>query len=88
MSLKIFLKLKKICKKVDYCDPFVPKITSQKHEYTRIPLDYELFKDYDCILILTDHTMFNFSVIQKGTKLIFDTRGVYQNIKSDKIGLL
>jgi len=40
---------------------------------------------YDCVVILTDHSAYDFKQIAREAKLVFDTRGCTNNIKSDNI---
>jgi len=39
----------------------------------------------DCVVIITDHTDFDYELIYDKAKLIVDTRNAYRNRKSDKI---
>ena len=40
---------------------------------------------YDCVLIATDHTSVNYTLIKNSAKLIYDLRNVYKNFNSKKI---
>ncbi len=83
-SLKIFEKLRN--KKgfiVEACDPYIDKFIIKKRLFKTIKVkDY---KKYDCVIILTDHTKFDYEKINRDAKLIFDTRGVYKDKKNKKI---
>ena len=73
---------------VSYCDPYVPilnKTNLNSHKMKSIKLNYKSFKKYDCVIIVTNHKLFNFDKVKKYSKLIIDTRGIYKNQKSKKI---
>ena len=40
--------------------------------------------DFDCSVITTDHEIFDYDLIYKKSKLIFDTRNVMKNKKTNK----
>ena len=37
-------------------------------------------KKFDFVILLTDHDIYNYKFIANNAKLIFDTRGIYNNI--------
>lgn len=66
--------------KVNYSDPYLKKFpTMRKHSFNlaSIEITEESLAMYDCVLIATDHDAFDYLFIQKYSKLIIDTRGVY-----------
>ena len=72
----------------DYNDPYIPKIkTTRKYKQfagkKSIPL--ENINQYDCVVILTDHTTYDFKAIADKSKIIVDTRNACGNIKSNKV---
>ena len=72
----------------DYNDPYIPKIkpTRKYKQFAgkkSIPL--ENINQYDCVVILTDHTCYDFKAIADQSKIIVDTRNACGNIKSNKI---
>ncbi len=81
------LEEKKI--KTDYFDPYISKLRSgRKYKYSKksINLSSTKIKKYLATLIITDHDCVNYGKIFKHSKLIFDTRSVFKNIKkSEKI---
>ena len=83
-SLKIFEKLisKKNCS-LDVYDPYIKSFRIKNKIYKTIKV--KNFKNYDCVILLTDHSSFNYKKILKESKLIFDTRGIYKNEKNKKI---
>ena len=72
----------------DYNDPYIPKIkpTRKYKQFAgkkSIPL--ENINQYDCVVILTDHTSYDFKAIADQSKIIVDTRNACGNIKSNKV---
>ena len=84
-SIKIIeiLKDKYNCK-IDYNDPYVPKIKIGKNTFNNKNLNYQMLKKYDAVMILTNHTVYNKDLILKNSKKIIDTRGSFKK-KSYKI---
>lgn len=67
---------------VNYSDPFVPifpKMRKYFFELSSVAITHEKLIDYDCVVIATNHDLFDYQFIQKHSKLIIDTRGVYLN---------
>ena len=74
----IFEKLYQLGVKVDYSDPYFPKMPmTRKYNFKKDSVDIsdEIIKSYDLVLISTDHDQFDYDLIQKNAKLIVDTRG-------------
>ena len=83
-ALRIFEKLKdRKNTTIDLCDPYVKVLNCKNINYQTI--NVRSFKSYDSVILLTDHSSFNYKKILKQSKLIFDTRGVYKDISNKKI---
>ena len=76
-AVKIIELLNKIgFKDIHYVDPFVEKICVGDKIYNNFK-DYEKkISQFDCCVITTDHSTFNYELISKNANLIFDTRNV------------
>jgi UDP-N-acetyl-D-glucosamine dehydrogenase len=87
-SLKLITLLQKKGAKIDYNDPHVPK-TIKLREYdlrmSSVPLTEKNLKKYDCVLISTDHSAYDYAFIVKHSRLIVDTRNATGKIRSNKI---
>jgi UDP-N-acetyl-D-glucosamine dehydrogenase len=71
---------------VEYSDPHVnvfPKIREHKFNLTSIHLTAETISTYDLLLLVTDHTKFDYELLQQHAKIIVDTRGVYLKQKNN-----
>jgi len=71
--------------KISYFDPYVPKIKIDGKRLKSVKLNSSLLKRIDCVVIVTDHSFVNYKEIRKDSKIIFDTRNVYSNIKAKNI---
>lgn len=88
------LEIMKILKKkniyFDFYDPLINKIDDMRHypEFKGIEsinLNKISLKKYHGIILLTDHTKFNYNKLFNNYSLIIDTRNKLNNYKSDKI---
>ena len=71
---------------VAYNDPYFPKVGRGRHydlNMTNTPL--ENLAKYDAVLIVTDHTSYNFPEIVEQSQLVVDTRNATKGIVSTKI---
>ena len=79
-------KLRKKGALVSYSDPYVP-IFPKTHDYffdlSSLDITPNNIAIFDCILIATNHDVFDYDLIQENAKLIVDTRGVYRQTESN-----
>jgi UDP-N-acetyl-D-glucosamine dehydrogenase len=62
---------------VSYNDPHVGKLPSMRHHSLRMdsqPLSPEFLAEQDCVLIVTDHSAYDWDLIVENTRLVVDTR--------------
>jgi len=67
---------------VEYTDPHVPvfpKMRGHHFDLQSVALTPKAVKAYDALLLATDHSQFDYAMLQQHAKLIIDTRGVYQD---------
>lgn len=87
-SLKLITLLQGKGAKVGYNDPHVAK-THKMRDYdlrmSSVPLTEKNLSKYDCVLISTDHSAYDYAFIVKHSKLIIDTRNATGKIRSGKI---
>ncbi len=60
--------------RVSYHDPHVPAFSEDGQEFRSVPLDPETVASADCIMIVTDHSSVDYSMIRRNAKLVVDTR--------------
>jgi UDP-N-acetyl-D-glucosamine dehydrogenase len=71
---------------VDYNDPYFPKVGRGRHydlNMTCTPLDR--LADYDAVVIVTDHTSYDYAAIVAQSRLVVDARNATKGIQSPKI---
>ena len=70
--------------RVTYSDPYVPELNSDSLKLRSEPLD-EVVPRADCLVIITDHSAFDYARILDRAQLIVDTRNALKGFTSDKI---
>lgn len=66
---------------ISYSDPHVPKFPKMREhcfDLSSVALTPETIRQYDCVVLVTDHDKFDYDMILKNANLIVDTRGVYR----------
>jgi len=70
---------------ITYSDPHVPVLPAMRHHSIRLtsePLTEDFLAAQDCVLIVTDHSAFNYEWIVRHSRLVVDTRNATANITS------
>jgi len=65
---------------VDYVDPFVPAIEIAGRQLVAVEIGDDMLGNYDCVLILTDHSSIDYHAIVRSASLILDTRGATRGL--------
>ncbi len=86
-SLELIRILKEKGAKVDYNDPFIPAAVIHKtgHRMRSTGLDAANIKKYDCVLISTNHSSYDYRWIAANSRLVVDTRNAMAGIKGKNI---
>jgi len=85
-SLTVIELLRAQGAEVLYNDPYFPSVGRGRHynlNMTSTPL--ERIGDYDCVLIMTDHSDYDYKDIVKQSQLVVDSRNATKGIRSEKI---
>ena len=85
-SLTIIEELQGRGAEVAYNDPYFPRVgRGRKYnlQMTCAPLDN--LQQYDCVLIVTDHSDYDYQKIVNESQLVVDTRNATKGIKSEKV---
>lgn len=67
---------------VEYSDPNVPVFPEMReHDFdlSSVELTRETIASYDVVLLLTDHSEFDYEMIRESARLIIDTRGKFRD---------
>jgi UDP-N-acetyl-D-glucosamine dehydrogenase len=71
---------------VSYNDPFFPSVgRGRKYNLNMESQPLENLSSYDCILIVTDHTSYDYPRIVTEAQLVVDSRNATRGIVSDKV---
>src|SRR5271163_1246279 len=85
-SLTIIELLQKEGAVVSYHDPYFPFIgRGRKYDLQMKRSELEKLGDYDCVVIVTDHSDYDYGRIVGEAQLIVDTRNATKGIKSPKV---
>jgi UDP-N-acetyl-D-glucosamine dehydrogenase len=60
--------------RVAYSDPHVPCFSENGHEYRSVPLSQQSVGAADCVMIVTDHSDFDYPMVARAARLVVDTR--------------
>jgi UDP-N-acetyl-D-glucosamine dehydrogenase len=85
-SLTIIELLQKHGAQVFYNDPYFPKVGRGRHynlNMTCTPLDK--LEQFDCVMIVTDHSDYDYQRIVRESKLVVDTRNATKGITAPNI---
>ena len=85
-SLTIIELLQKEGAQVSYHDPYFPFIgKGRKYDLQMKCASLENLGQYDCVLIVTDHSDYDYPRIVNESQLVVDTRNATKGLQSDKI---
>jgi UDP-N-acetyl-D-glucosamine dehydrogenase len=85
-ALTIIELLQKEGARVSYHDPYFPSIgKGRKYDLQMKRSNLEKLGDYDCVVIVTDHSDYDYHRIVGDSQLVVDTRNATKGIKSSKV---
>jgi UDP-N-acetyl-D-glucosamine dehydrogenase len=85
-SLTIIELLQKQGAEVRYNDPYFPFVgKGRKYDLQMENTPLENLGQYDCVVIVTDHSDYDYKLIAEQAQLVVDTRNATRGIKSQKI---
>lgn len=80
-ALKLIDLLKKEEAQVEYYDPYIPAYLYKGKTYRGIEeINPQVLQQYDLVVIATAHKSYNLEMIQKNSKMIFDTRNAMKSV--------
>jgi UDP-N-acetyl-D-glucosamine dehydrogenase len=87
-SLKLLELLSARGAVLDYNDPYFPALHKMRHydfsNMTSVELSPERLASYDCVLIATDHSSYDYEAIVRNSKLVVDTRNATRHVKQHR----
>jgi UDP-N-acetyl-D-glucosamine dehydrogenase len=88
-AMKIMDLLKQEGAEVSYNDPHIPRCAGMRHyphfDLTSTPLNERTLQESDLVLLVTDHSAYDYTWIASQARLIVDTRNAFKGIKGDHI---
>jgi UDP-N-acetyl-D-glucosamine dehydrogenase len=85
-SLTIIELLQKQGAEVSYNDPFLPFVgRGRKYDLQMKSVSLDNLGQYDCVLIVTDHSAYDYTRLVREAQLVVDTRNATKGIQSPNI---
>jgi UDP-N-acetyl-D-glucosamine dehydrogenase len=85
-SLTIIELLQKQGAEVSYNDPFLPFVgRGRKYDLQMKSVSLDNLGQYDCVLIVTDHSAYDYQRLVREAQLVVDTRNATKGIESPNI---
>jgi UDP-N-acetyl-D-glucosamine dehydrogenase len=73
---------------IDYNDPYFPALFKMRHydfsQKRSVELTAAAVSSYDCVLIATDHTSYDYDAIVRDAQLVVDTRNATRRVKNSR----
>jgi len=60
--------------RISYCDPYIPRVETGFTRLAARPLTRSVLGSSDLVIIVTDHSSFDYALVRKSAPLILDTR--------------
>jgi UDP-N-acetyl-D-glucosamine dehydrogenase len=70
---------------VRYTDPYVPSLDIEGQEFRSLSLTPEVLASMDCVVVLTDHSLFDYEMIAAYSPLILDGRNALKRFSGAHI---
>ncbi len=87
-SLRIISILKDHGANVKYNDPYVPYVAGFRHypnfNMKSVPLTDGVLEQFDCVVVVTDHSSYNWQEITDRSQLVIDTRNATKFVGSGR----
>lgn len=83
-ALRLMQILKERRARVSYNDPHVPALSRSRHYDYRMrskKLTAKLLREQDCVIIVTDHTAYDYQWIVDNSRLVVDTRNATAGVR-------
>ncbi len=87
-ALELFYLLEETGAVIDYCDELAPSFEHERRHgeiVKALDLDADMLKSYDLVVLTTDHSYFDYTMIAANAGLILDCRNGFKKIKAEHI---
>jgi UDP-N-acetyl-D-glucosamine dehydrogenase len=83
-ALKIIELLRQKGARANYNDPHIPRAAGMRHypglDLVSVPLSEEVLQEADCVILVTDHSAYDYGWIASRARLIVDTRNGFKGL--------
>jgi UDP-N-acetyl-D-glucosamine dehydrogenase len=83
-ALEIIEMLARKGARVSYADPFTPQLALEGHKLTAVTPTPDVLAAADCVLILTNHSSFDYAAIADRASLVVDTRNALKSHRGSR----
>ena len=85
-ALDVLALLEKNGALVEYFDQYVSNIQwKDDKKFSLKQMNEEILKDFDAVVVLTDHSNIDYDIVLAKAKLVVDTRNVYPGITRNNL---
>lgn len=84
-ALDVYSLLEAKGAKVSFHDPFVDEIRFDTRMEQTVDLDLNALEAYDCVVITTNHSEYDFKAVVANAELVIDTRNATAGLDSEKV---
>lgn len=84
-AIKVMELLRPKVKALAYNDPYVPSFKERGVAMKSVKLSEALIRSFDCVLVTTNHSCYDYPTIVRQAKLVVDTRNATKGMASAKI---
>ena len=82
-SFELIKRLIELGAEVSYNDPFIPALPrTRQHDFDMVSreLTPEYLESLDCVLIATDHSVYDWEAVVRHARLVVDTRNATRDV--------
>src|SRR5438046_10767551 len=73
---------------VSYADPFTPQLALDGHKLSAVEPSGDVLAAADCVLILTNHSRFDYGAIAERASLVVDTRNAMKQFRGTRTSIV
>lgn len=84
-ALKVASALLKWGAQLSYHDPYIPHCTIDDKNYISISLEAKALKQFDLVVLTTDHSHVDYRLVVENSSLIYDTRNALKDFRQSHI---
>jgi UDP-N-acetyl-D-glucosamine dehydrogenase len=80
-ALEIMEMLARKGARVSYADPFTPQLAVDGHKLSAVEASADALAAADCVLVLTNHSAFDYAAVAEHAPLVVDTRNALRSFR-------